>query len=98
MPVGKAEASRSVISNAEVCEDRLKYRENLSIILMRDNGPRRSYRVRRGRFLAVLVAAACMRRHLVVFTARILRAAAKDAAQAAQAAAVLRTLSLATLA
>lgn len=60
MPVGKAEASRSVISNAEVCEDRLKYRENLSIILMRDNGPRRSYRVRRGRFLAVLVAAACM--------------------------------------
>jgi len=38
----------------------LKYRENLSIILMRDNGPRRSFRVRRGRFLAVLVLAACL--------------------------------------
>jgi len=38
----------------------LKYRENLSIILMRDNGPRRSFRVRRGRFLASLAVAACM--------------------------------------
>ena len=41
---------------------------------------------------------ASMRRHLVVFTARILRAAAKNAAEAAHAAAVLRTLSLAALA
>ena len=38
----------------------MKYRENLSIILMRDNGPRRSYRVRRARFVAALVLMACM--------------------------------------
>lgn len=38
----------------------MKYCENLSIILMRDNGPRRSYRVRRGRFLAVLGVMACL--------------------------------------
>ena len=38
----------------------MKYRENLSIILMRDNGPRRSYRVRRARFMAALVLMACM--------------------------------------
>ena len=38
----------------------MKYRENLSIILMRDNGPRRSYRVRRVRFVAALVLMACM--------------------------------------
>ena len=38
----------------------MKYRENLSIILMRDNGPRRSYRVRRARFLTVLGVLACM--------------------------------------
>lgn len=38
-----------------------------------------------------------MRRHMVVFTARILRDVSKDAAKAAHAAAVLRTLSLATL-
>jgi len=41
---------------------------------------------------------ASMRRHLVVFTARILRSAAKDAQEAAHVAAVLRTLSLAALA
>ena len=38
----------------------MKYRENLSIILMRDNGPRRSYRVRRARFVAALVMMAVM--------------------------------------
>ena len=38
----------------------MKYRENLSIILMRDNGPRRSYRVRRVRFVAALAVMACM--------------------------------------
>lgn len=38
----------------------MKYRENLSIILMRDNGPRRSYRVRRARFVAALVMMAIM--------------------------------------
>ncbi len=38
----------------------MKYRENLSIILMRDNGPRRSYRVRRGRFVAALGVMACL--------------------------------------
>jgi len=38
----------------------LKYRENLSIILMRDNGPRRSYRVRRVRFWAAFGVMACM--------------------------------------
>ncbi len=38
----------------------MKYRENLSIILMRDKGPRRSYRVRRGRFVAVLGVMACL--------------------------------------
>ena len=38
----------------------MKYRENLSIILMRDNGPRRSYRVRRVRFVAALVLMGCM--------------------------------------
>ena len=38
----------------------MKYRENLSIILMRDNGPRRSYRVRRVRFVVALVLMACM--------------------------------------
>lgn len=38
----------------------MRYRENLSIILMRDNGPRRSYRVRRARFLTVLGVLACM--------------------------------------
>lgn len=59
-PNGEAGFNRSVISNAVFCEDRLKYRENLSIILMRDNGPRRSFRVRRGRFLTALAVAACM--------------------------------------
>ena len=49
-----------IVSNIIVCEVRLKYRENLSIILMRDNGPRRSYRVRRGRFWAALGVMACM--------------------------------------
>ena len=48
------------ISNVSVREDRLKYRENLSIILMRDNGPRRSFRVRRARFVAALAVMACM--------------------------------------
>ncbi|MTJ92143.1 MAG: hypothetical protein F8N36_04650 [Desulfovibrio sp.] len=38
----------------------MKYSENLSIILMRDNGPRRSYRVRRARFVAALTVMACM--------------------------------------
>ena len=38
----------------------MKYRENLSIILMRDNGPRRSYRVRRARFVVALALMACM--------------------------------------
>lgn len=38
----------------------MKYRENLSIILMRDNGPRHSYRVRRGRFVAALGVMACL--------------------------------------
>lgn len=38
----------------------MKYRENLCIILMRDNGPRRSFRVRRGRFIATLTVVACL--------------------------------------
>ena len=38
----------------------MKYKESLSIIFMRDNGPRRSFRVRRGRFYAVLVFFACL--------------------------------------
>ena len=38
----------------------MKYSENLSIILMRDNGPRRSYRVRRARFVAAMTIMACM--------------------------------------
>lgn len=33
----------------------MRYREHLNIILMRDNGPRRNYRVRRSRFFAVIV-------------------------------------------
>lgn len=38
----------------------MKYRENCSIIFMRDNGPRRSFRVHRGRFLALLAVVACL--------------------------------------
>ena len=38
----------------------MKYKESLSIIFMRDNGPRRSFRVRRGRFYAVLFFFACL--------------------------------------
>ena len=38
----------------------MKYKESLSIIFMRDNGPRRSFRVRRGRFYAALVFFACL--------------------------------------
>lgn len=32
----------------------MKYREHLNIILMRDNGPRRSFRIRRSRFFVLL--------------------------------------------
>ena len=38
----------------------MRYREQLSIILMRDNGPRRSFRLRRSRFYALVVFFACM--------------------------------------
>ncbi len=38
----------------------MKYKESLSIIFMRDNGPRRSFRFRRGRFYAALVFFACL--------------------------------------
>lgn len=38
----------------------MKYREQLSVILMRDNGPRRSFRLRRSRFFALLVFFASM--------------------------------------
>ena len=38
----------------------MKYKESLSIIFMRDNGPRRSFRVRRGRFYAALFFFACL--------------------------------------
>ncbi|GAB1255136.1 hypothetical protein [Desulfovibrio falkowii] len=38
----------------------MKYKESLSIIFMRDNGPRRSFRVCRGRFYAALVFFACL--------------------------------------
>ncbi|MBQ3059825.1 MAG: hypothetical protein IJD16_05880 [Desulfovibrio sp.] len=33
----------------------MKYREHLTIILMRDNGPRRNFRMRRSRFFALLI-------------------------------------------
>lgn len=36
------------------------YREHLSIILMRDNGPRRSFRLRRSRFFALVIFFGCM--------------------------------------
>ena len=32
----------------------MRYRERLCIIFMRDNGPRHSFRVRRGRFFLML--------------------------------------------
>ena len=38
----------------------MKYKESLSIIFMRDNGPRRSFRVRRGLFYTVLCVFACL--------------------------------------
>lgn len=38
----------------------MRYREQLSIILMRDNGPRRSFRLRRSRFFALIVFFASM--------------------------------------
>lgn len=38
----------------------MKYCERLNIIFMRDNGPRRSFRVRRGRFFALLLFFACL--------------------------------------
>lgn len=38
----------------------MKYRERLCIILMRDNGPRRSFRVRRGFFFAAATFFACL--------------------------------------
>ena len=38
----------------------MKYKESLSIIFMRDNGPRRSFRVRRGLFYTVLCFFACL--------------------------------------
>lgn len=38
----------------------MRYREHLSIILMRDNGPRRSFRLRRSRFFALIVFFASM--------------------------------------
>ena len=38
----------------------MRYREQLSIILMRDNGPRRSFRLRRSRFFALVVFFASM--------------------------------------
>ncbi|MDE7240330.1 hypothetical protein [Desulfovibrio sp.] len=38
----------------------MRYREQLGIILMRDNGPRRSFRLRRSLFFALVVFFACM--------------------------------------
>ena len=38
----------------------MRYREQLSIILMRDNGPRRSFRLRRSRFFALVIFFAAM--------------------------------------
>lgn len=38
----------------------MKYKERLCIIFMRDNGPRRSFRVHRGSFYAALVFFACL--------------------------------------
>ena len=38
----------------------MRYQERLCIIFMRDNGPRRSFRVRRGRFFLMLAFFACL--------------------------------------
>lgn len=38
----------------------MRYREQLGIILMRDNGPRRSFRLRRSHFFALVIFFACM--------------------------------------
>ena len=38
----------------------MRYREQLGIILMRDNGPRRSFRLRRSSFFALVIFFACM--------------------------------------
>lgn len=38
----------------------MKYQERLCIIFMRDNGPRRSFRVRRGRFFLLMAFFACL--------------------------------------
>ncbi|MDE7371870.1 MAG: hypothetical protein K2N07_09065 [Desulfovibrio sp.] len=38
----------------------MRYREQLGIILMRDNGPRRSFRLRRSHFFALVIFFGCM--------------------------------------